>query len=69
MERSASVRDKFIRKKKGIQMNTKGYCLRCKTKRIIENGGEVVMKNNMYAIKGKCGVCATTIFKITGKKK
>ena len=50
-------------------MNAKGYCLKCKTKRIIENGREVVMKNSMNAIKGKCGACATTIFKIIGKKK
>lgn len=48
-------------------MNAKGYCLRCKNKRMIENGKKIVMKNGMYAIKGKCGICATIIFKITGK--
>ena len=50
-------------------MNEKGYCLRCKIKRMIESGKKVIMSNGMNAIKGKCGVCATTIFKITGKKK
>ncbi len=48
-------------------MNEKAYCLKCKTKRIVESGKEVKMKNGMHAIKGKCKVCATTIFKIIGK--
>ena len=48
-------------------MSEKGYCLRFKARRAIENGKEVKMKNGVYAIKGKCGRCSTTIFKIIGK--
>ena len=49
-------------------MSEKGYCLRCKAKRVIENGKKVKMKNGVYAIKGKCERCFTTIFKIVGRK-
>lgn len=48
-------------------MDSKGYCLGCKANRIIKDGKKVRMKNGMRAIKGKCGVCATTIFKIIGR--
>jgi hypothetical protein len=48
-------------------MSEKGYCFKCKTKRVIENGKKVKMKNSIYAIRGKCGRCFTTIFKIIGK--
>ena len=32
-----------------------GYCVKCKTKREIESGAEVTMKNGRKAMKGTCG--------------
>ncbi len=44
-----------------------GYCVKCKTKREISNGGEVTMKNGRKAMKGNCPVCNTGMFRILGK--
>ncbi len=44
-----------------------GYCLKCKSKKEISEPVEVVMKNKMKALKGKCPDCTTVIFKILGK--
>jgi hypothetical protein len=41
-----------------------GYCVKCKTKRPIENGERVTMKNGRPAYKGKCGTCGTGMYKI-----
>jgi Zn finger protein HypA/HybF involved in hydrogenase expression len=45
-----------------------GYCVKCKAKREIADGIEEVMKNGRKAIKGKCPVCGTVMFKILGGK-
>lgn len=45
-----------------------GYCLKCKTKREIIEGNEITMKNGRKAIKGKCTICGTVIFKIMKKQ-
>ncbi len=45
-----------------------GYCVKCKAKKDIANGVEEVMKNGRRAIKGKCPVCGTVMFKILGGK-
>jgi hypothetical protein len=45
-----------------------GYCVKCKAKREIANGVEETMKNGRKAIKGKCPVCGTVMFKILGGK-
>jgi uncharacterized Zn finger protein (UPF0148 family) len=45
-----------------------GYCVKCKAKREIADGVEEVMKNGRKAIKGKCPVCGTVMFKILGGK-
>ncbi|MEJ0088928.1 MAG: DUF5679 domain-containing protein [Limisphaerales bacterium] len=42
--------------------------LKCKAKREIADGVEEVMKNGRKAIKGKCPVCGTVMFKILGGK-
>ena len=47
---------------------TEGYCVKCKAKREIANGVEETMKNGRKAIKGKCPVCGTVMFKILGGK-
>jgi uncharacterized Zn finger protein (UPF0148 family) len=44
-----------------------GYCVKCKAKQTIANGAEETMKNGRKAIKGKCPVCGTVMFKILGK--
>ena len=45
-----------------------GYCVKCKAKKDIADGVEEVMKNGRRAIKGKCPVCGTVMFKILGGK-
>ena len=45
-----------------------GYCVKCKAKREIADGVEETMKNGRKAIKGKCPVCGTVMFKILGGK-
>jgi uncharacterized Zn finger protein (UPF0148 family) len=45
-----------------------GYCVKCKAKREIADGIEEAMKNGRKAIKGKCPVCGTVMFKILGGK-
>ena len=45
----------------------KGRCMKCKMEVEITKGKEVVMKNGMKAMKGTCGKCGTTVFRILGK--
>jgi len=45
-------------------MPTNGYCLRCKTKRPMDNVTHVKMKNGRPAVKGKCSNCETKMFAI-----
>lgn len=45
-----------------------GYCVKCKAKQEIVNSKEVVMKNGKKAIKGKCPVCQTGMYKILKSK-
>jgi len=44
-----------------------GYCVKCKEKREMQDATEVTMKNGRRAMKGKCGVCGTGMYKILGK--
>ena len=44
-----------------------GYCMKCKTTREIKDAVEVTMKNGRKALKGKCSVCGTGMYKILGK--
>lgn len=41
-----------------------GYCLKCKTKRDIQDAQQITMKNGKPATTGTCPVCGTKIFKI-----
>lgn len=49
------------------------YCVKCKAKNEMIEGTEVEMKGKGTAIrramKGKCKVCGTVMFKILGNKK
>ena len=41
-----------------------GYCVKCKSKREIKDTQNVTMKNKRQALKGKCTVCGTGMYKI-----
>ena len=42
-------------------------CMKCKKQVEIQDAKEVVFKNGMKALKGKCGACGTTVVRILGK--
>jgi len=44
-----------------------GYCVKCKTKREIQNGVESTTSRGVRIVKGKCGVCKTTVCRLLGK--
>lgn len=44
----------------------KGYCVKCRTKREIKDAKKVTLKNGKPALKGKCPVCGTGMFRIGG---
>ncbi len=45
------------------------YCVKCKAKRTMVDTEEVTMKNGRQAMKGKCKVCNTGMYKILPGKK
>ncbi|MEM0085258.1 MAG: DUF5679 domain-containing protein [Candidatus Methanomethylicia archaeon] len=40
------------------------YCVKCKAKRTIVDTEQVTLKNGRPAIRGKCSVCGTTLYRI-----
>ena len=40
------------------------YCVKCKSKREMQEGQKVTMKNGRPAMKGKCPVCGTGLYRI-----
>jgi len=40
------------------------YCVKCRTKRDMQNPEKVTLKNGRPARKGKCGTCGTNMFRI-----
>jgi hypothetical protein len=44
-----------------------GYCVKCKAKKEMQDAKEVTMKNGRKAMKGKCPVCSTGMYRIMGK--
>ena len=40
------------------------YCVKCKSKREIQDGQKVTMKNGRPAMKGKCPHCGTGLYRI-----
>ena len=44
----------------------KGYCVKCRKPREISNAKKVTLKNGKPAMKGKCPVCGTGMFRIGG---
>ena len=47
----------------------KGMCMKCREQVEIQDGKEVVTKNKMRMLKGKCPKCGTTVNRILGKAK
>lgn len=45
------------------------YCVKCKAKQAMAGAQQVEMKNGRSAMKGKCPVCKTGMYRIMGKKK
>lgn len=45
-------------------MANQAFCVKCKTKRDIQDGQQVTMKNGRPAMKGKCGTCGTGLYRI-----
>ena len=40
------------------------YCMKCRTKREIQDPTQLTMKNGRPATQGTCGVCGTKLFRI-----
>lgn len=49
-------------------MAEEAYCVKCKAKREMINVEKVTMKNGRPAVKGKCKVCGTGMYKILPKQ-
>ncbi len=52
------------RKQKGDGHPMQAYCLKCRTKRDMQNPTQVTMKNGKQATKGNCPVCSTAMYRI-----
>jgi predicted RNA-binding Zn-ribbon protein involved in translation (DUF1610 family) len=44
------------------------YCVKCKSKKEMQDTTEVTLKNGRRAMKGKCPDCGTSLFRILGSK-
>ena len=44
------------------------YCMKCKTKREMNDPKTVILKNKRSAIQGVCPVCGTTMFRMLKKQ-
>ncbi len=49
-------------------MADEAYCVKCKQKRTMTNTEKVTMKNGRPALRGKCSVCGTGMYRILGKE-
>ncbi len=43
-------------------------CMKCKEQREVVNPEFVEIKKGVWAVKGKCAVCGTKVYRIIGKK-
>jgi len=43
-----------------------GYCVKCRKKTEMVDTKQVTMKNGRKALKGKCKICGTGMYKILG---
>jgi hypothetical protein len=51
-----------------LRMAETAYCVKCKEKRDMKDTEKVTMKNGRPAMKGKCTVCGTGMYKILSTK-
>jgi len=49
-------------------MDYEGYCVKCKEKKFIKDGEEVMTANGRRMAKGKCPTCGTTVTRFLPKK-
>lgn len=49
-------------------MENIAYCVKCKAKREMGETERVITKNNRQALKGKCPVCGTVMYKFVKKE-
>ena len=49
-------------------MEIRGYCVKCRAKKIMKDVEEVTMKNGCLAAKGTCPDCGTRMFRFLPKK-
>ncbi|GER87139.1 hypothetical protein KDW_13010 [Dictyobacter vulcani] len=47
---------------------TEAYCVKCRTKRGMQNGKKIVTKNGRSAMEGTCPVCGTRLFRFVTSK-
>ena len=47
-----------------LMATPQAYCVKCKTKREMQDHKQIEMKNGRPATEGKCPVCGTKMFKI-----
>ena len=63
--------DALAPRREGIMLGgterMQAYCVKCREKRDLVDGEEVVMKNGKKAMQGKCPECGTKLFRIMGK--
>jgi Zn finger protein HypA/HybF involved in hydrogenase expression len=50
--------------KEGREHQMEAYCLKCRTKREMQNAQQVTMKNGKPATRGSCPVCRTQMYRI-----
>jgi len=60
-----SVLIKVLNRRRGAM---EAYCVKCKSKRQMQDGEKVTMKNGRPAMKGKCPVCGTGLYRILSTK-
>lgn len=51
-------------RRKGGREEMEAYCLKCRTKREMQNAQQVTMKNGKPATSGSCPVCSTKMYRI-----
>ena len=57
------------KKAPGRKTKTDAYCIKCKSKRQMQDGQKVTMKNGRPAMKGKCPECGTGLHRILSTEK
>jgi hypothetical protein len=53
-----------IQQKEDMMAAETAYCMKCKQKREMKDTERVTMKNGRPALKGKCTVCGTGMYKM-----